>query len=389
MNLYLTADQVGIESGGGIVTANEVEALKLLGPCEVWDRDRLLVGRLGAVQDPWGWDNLGQGRLAAVGVAGIEYRLAHMYAGTFSKVIDLLRQDNCKVTYTAAAHSIDDSRLAHTELGIPYDFPHLTDPEQWQRYLRGYLLADVLVCPSTHSANVMRSYGRTGPIEIIPHGCHIPQVPIQPQPDRFTVGYLGSYMPDKGVRFLLEAWKKLDYKDATLLLGGRDSISHYVQDLIAQFAFDGKCDIVAEVDSVESPKKVTRLQIRPKASGGVVECVGWVDNVGDFYNRCSLYCQPSVTEGQGIEILEAMAHGRPVIASTGAGGADVIPHTWRFAARDVNTMAFKIDMYRKYILPNADLTVQGQYWRTEAEKYTWPKIKERYVAMWQKLLKGE
>lgn len=265
MNLYLTADQVGIETGGGVVTANEADALQTVGDTWTWDRSTLQNVPLMEFEekaDPWVWDSRACTLLG--GSVTPPLKLAHFYAGTFSRTVAALRERGCKVTYTAAAHSVEASRFAHTELGIPYDFPHLTDPEQWQRYLKGYLLADVLVCPSTHSADVMRSYGRTGPIEIIPHGCYLPDAPIQPQPERFTVGYLGSYGPDKGVRFLLEAWKKLDYKDAMLLLGGRDSQSPFVDALIQNFG------------------------------GGNIERVGWLDNVGDFYNRCSLYVQPSV-----------------------------------------------------------------------------------------------
>lgn len=363
MNLYLTADQIGIQSGGGCVTYHESEALKSLGLCEVWGREQ--IDKEG--MEPWKWDTEAKGYARWKWGIGAIYRedgpfplsLVHCYAGTFSKTIEAVQFNGCKVTYTAAAHSVEESRRAHLELGLPYDFPHLTDPEQWQRYLRGYLLADVLVCPSRHSADVMQSYGRTGPIEIIPHGCDIPTASVAPPPERFTVGYLGSYGPDKGVRYLLEAWKQLGYKDAVLLLGGRDSQSPFTDALINHFG------------------------------GGNIELVGWVDNISDFYNRCSLYVQPSVTEGFGIEVLEAMAHGRPVIASTGAGAADVIPRTWRFASRDVNNLAFKIDMFRKYVMPHMQYDGERNWWRNEARKYTWDIIRGRYVAMWQKLLEGK
>lgn len=398
MRLYLTADQVGIETGGGLVTHHESEALKSLGPCEVVGRERLTNHPSG---DPWCWDLHALARVRDWEQASVQgwmkwFSVVHCYAGTFSRTVEELQERGCKVTYTAAAHSVEDSRQAHLELGIPYDFPHLTDPEQWQRYLRGYLLADVLVCPSQHSAAVMRSFGRTGPIEIIPHGCDLPKcptccgsgdtavrkyvatevtinsgmekcwkcggsgiAPVALQPERFTVGYLGSYGPDKGVRYLLEAWKKLNYKDATLLLGGRDSQSPFVDALINHFG------------------------------GGNIERVGWLDNVSEFYNRCSLYIQPSVTEGFGIEVLEAMAHGRPVLASNGAGASDVIPRTWRFASKDANNLAFKIDMFRKYVMPHMEYDSPKNWWRDEANKYSWDVIRGKYVAMWQNLLGGK
>ena len=49
-----------------------------------------------------------------------------------------------------------------------------------------------------------------------------------------------------------------------------------------------------------------------------------VDNVGKMYNSCSVYVQPSVTEGFGIPVLEAMAYARPVIVTEGAGVYELV-----------------------------------------------------------------
>lgn len=348
-NLMITADKVGLETGGGLVTSQEWQALQTLGPCEMWDRERL-QGEfyLGGNVDPWGWD-----RSASVNTRRREYAVAHLYAGTFTTTVQELQAAGCKVTYTAAAHSIEASRQAHLDLGLPYDYPHLTDPTLLQRYLGGYLAADVLICPSQHSAEVMRGLGRMGRIEVIPHGCRLPEK-VAPLPGRFVVGYLGSFGPDKGVRYLLESWKRLAYKDATLVLAGRDSTSPWAQHLVRTFG------------------------------GGNIRLMGWVNKVSDFYNSISLYVQPSVSEGFGCEVLEAMAHGRAVLCSRSTGAADVLgaDEYQTFPAGNAEELANVIDDAKTiYSLPD-----YGSHNREKAEAFTWDKIRARYVNVWRSLL---
>lgn len=357
MNLFITADKVGTQSGGGLVTHHEYEALKTLGDVQLYGRGQVDTTNYG--EEPWCWDvcvgsEVHRQRMAKENGAVIQQpRLAHLYAGTFSQTVSELKKLGCKITYTAAAHDVQASRLEHEKLGMQYNYPHLTQPDLWARYLRGYMEADVLITPSTHSAQVMRAFGCTNRIEVIPHGCEIPKR-IAPLPKLFTVGYLGVCTgPDKGVRYLLEAWRKLDYKDAILVLGGRDSTHPFTISLVRAFG------------------------------GGNIQLRGWVDNVSDFYDSISLYVQPSVTEGFGIEVLEALAHDRPVICSRGAGAADIVPSGFLVPGHlvpscDVDALAAKIDEVRYRMIWDRP--------QQFAHPFTWDKIRRRYVDLWKSLL---
>lgn len=346
MNLMITADRIGEASGGGLVVTNEAEALKQLGPCEVYDGSKL--GN--QPNDPWGYDAR-VFQLLTTTLFLEPFKLSHFYAGTFSDTVRGLKSNGIKVTYTAAAHDIKVSREEHEKLGLAYHYPHLTQPEQFERYVRGYLEADVLVCPSKHSAGVMRGFGAKNRIEIIPHGCCLPKE-IKPFPKTFTVGYLGAAGPDKGLRYLLEAWKKLNYKDAILKIGGRDATSPFMLSLVERFG------------------------------GGSIYLAGWQDAVEDFYGSVSVYCQPSASEGFSCEVIEAMANGRPVLCSDGAGACDRVPPEWIFPARNADALAEKIDGVRR----DGDLQGPGFIAHEHAKYFTWDKIRARYVKLWKELL---
>jgi len=351
--LYLTADRVGMQSGGGIVTYQESRALAELASEDgtdfnLVDRKRIEgLPESSGLGDPWCWDH------KAYYSFGNRVKLAHLYAGTFSDSVAKLKSFGAKVTYTAAAHDINESRKAHLELGISYDYPHLTDPDLWRRYVGGYLGADVVVCPSTLSANVMRSFGAKR-VEVIPHGCYLPEGKLE-FPTQFVVGYLGSLGADKGVRYLLEAWKNLAYKDAILVLGGSDSQTPWADYLIRTYG------------------------------GGTIVQLGWVKDVSDFYNGISLYVQPSVSEGFGIEVLEAMAYGRNVLCSTGAGACDLIVPEYQFPSGAINTLAKKIDQ-QKLDFGTREAMEDSKHVRDRASAFTWDKIRARYQDLWRSLL---
>lgn len=361
--LYVTADKIGTPTGGGLVTAQEVQALEEFAQVKgeeivKWGRDELIGG-----SDPWGWDIIASEKWARedykLSLDNTQFKLAHFYSGSFSRLVGRLKAANCKTTFTCAAHRVCDSKKAHEDLGIPYNYPHLTEKDQWKMYSEGYFDADVLIVPSKHSELVvneqMDDLGITKrpKVIVIPHGCEVPFEGIKPLPGTFIVGYMGSVGCDKGLRYLLAAWKKLNYKNAILRLAGNESTSGFAMELIRNFG------------------------------GGSIHCVGWQDKISNFYNGISLYVQSSATEGFGLEVLEAQAHGRVSLCSDHAGAADIVHESCRFPACNVDALAEKIDEVKT----SWDLEARGILAKEEAKKYTWIKIRERYKEVWRNLLK--
>jgi glycosyltransferase involved in cell wall biosynthesis len=118
---------------------------------------------------------------------------------------------------------------------------------------------------------------------------------------------------------------------------------------------------------------------------GGVEVSGWVGEVTDaelaeLYRgaRCVLY--PSLYEGFGLPVLEAMACGTPVVTSRGtateevAGGAAVLvdPH-------DVEAIA---DGIAQAELQRAELVPLGS---ARAAGFTWDRAADAVEALWKEL----
>ena len=120
----------------------------------------------------------------------------------------------------------------------------------------------------------------------------------------------------------------------------------------------------------ESPASTTSVEV--------------VEDVSDFYNQLSLYIQPSITEGFGIEVLEAMAHARPVLCSDGAGARDVVPAAMWFVRGDVADLAGALDTEKSMSGKQPDyLTNLGNSCREWASYYTWDKIRVHYQDLWR------
>jgi glycosyltransferase involved in cell wall biosynthesis len=67
-----------------------------------------------------------------------------------------------------------------------------------------------------------------------------------------------------------------------------------------------------------------RAEVRQLGLEGTVKFLGWVANLQPTFARWTIFVQPSLEEGLGISILEAMAAGLPVIASAVGGIPEIV-----------------------------------------------------------------
>ncbi len=77
---------------------------------------------------------------------------------------------------------------------------------------------------------------------------------------------------------------------------------------------------------------VVRWEIERREVGDVVRLAGRLSNeeLSDLYRRCAVFCLPAIvdsrgeTEGLGVVLIEAMSHGKPVVASRLGGIVDAV-----------------------------------------------------------------
>lgn len=112
-------------------------------------------------------------------------------------------------------------------------------------------------------------------------------------PDVFTIAYLSSILPAKGLDILLEALEILLSKGrrVRLRIAGAVMAQRYWRDLQPRLMGPGLAPHVEVLGEVNLPGKVALLQ------------------------SCSVFCQPSrIYEVRGLTVLEALAAGAPVVA---------------------------------------------------------------------------
>jgi glycosyltransferase involved in cell wall biosynthesis len=166
---------------------------------------------------------------------------------------------------------------------------------------------DLVLTPSAHTQNRIREYGYGGEIRVTPLAptTLFPQILGRPIQDLATlqekpfVLYLGNLEPRKGVKDLIEAWTRSKAKNFVrlLILGKSAYLSEEIDSAIAD-AKNRNIDILHLGFVTESFKAEALLRAR-------------------------LMVYPSLDEGFGIPVLDAMSAGLPVITTTGGSLPEV------------------------------------------------------------------
>ncbi|MGO8794327.1 MAG: glycosyltransferase family 4 protein [Candidatus Sulfotelmatobacter sp.] len=169
--------------------------------------------------------------------------------------------------------------------------------------------ANLVIAPSRYSADkIQQLYEISQAPRVVPEPIDLENWqsllksnPAQPADGKFTVLTVCRFYPRKRLPILLAAAGRLRRKIPGL-----------------------EFRIVGDGPEAGRLKSICRNK-------NLLETVTWLGNLSQAdlareYNRCHIFCLPSVQESFGIVFLEAMASGKPIVAARAAAVPEVVKH---------------------------------------------------------------
>ncbi len=231
--------------------------------------------------------------------------------------------------------------------------------------------ADKIIAVSSYTAeNILEeNKNLADKIEIIPNGVDInrfnPDIPrdivrknMKISCDERVILFIGRLDFNKGIKYLIEAFSKLKIPKVKLIIVGRGPLKDQIKQLIEKLNLSKKVQLLENVTDETLPQ---------------------------IYRASDIFVLPSLMEGFGISILEAMASGIPCIGTTAGGAVDIISSNngILIPPADINSLrdAMKILltddlMYRRF-------SIQC---RKKAEGFSWDHVVERTINVYESLI---
>jgi glycosyltransferase involved in cell wall biosynthesis len=266
---------------------------------------------------------------------------------------------------TAIAYPATDAPVVVTV----HDLSFLRDVRHATRYghrffRRGTDLARrharIVVCPSQASADECAAAGfDPGRVRVVPWGVRSERVPEEQVAsvraafglERPYVMFAGTVEPRKNLPALLDAFSRLDRRDVDLVLAGPDGWNEDVGAAISRL--DGRVHAVGFVP---------RRQLESLLAGADV------------------FCYPSIQEGFGLPVLEAMAQGTAVVTSAGTATSEVAGDTGVLIdPHDVGALAGAIERLLDDPAERERLGAAGQ---VRARTFTWARTADAYAEIY-------
>jgi len=203
----------------------------------------------------------------------------------------------------------------HQRWGVPFLAP---GPHIVRREEEIYATADAITVGSNVSRRSFIDMGVPAEkVHVIPYGVRLDKFKLiePPAADRFDVLFAGQISLRKGIPYLLEAFHRLRHPHKSLTLVG--GVQDELRPLLAKLPTED----VTFTGSLPQPELARRM------------------------SRSHVLVLPSVEEGFGMVMAQAMATGCPVIASDATGAEHLFADGqagFIFPSRDVDTLAKRL-----------------------------------------------
>jgi len=223
-------------------------------------------------------------------------------------------------------------------------------------------LADLVICPSSAARDSVLKHCPISPsVVVVPYGVAPPRehkTKSRSSTDVLKILFVGALVPHKGIHRLFRALSRMRSKRIHLTLAGY-WLPSFRTWLDRRYAIE--YDFVGKI---------------PR------------DRVWDLYHQHHLLVLPSLYEGFGLVLLEAMASGLPVVAARRTAGADIVEEGktgFLVEAEDDDALQ---SAFGEALTRQADLTEMGRCARIAARQYSWDNYRARLVATVAEQLAG-
>ena len=164
--------------------------------------------------------------------------------------------------------------------------------------------------------------------------------------------FLARIVPEKGLHYLIEAYKQIETDKKLVIAGGVSHSSEYAEEIQRQAASDDRIIFTGFVEG---------------------------DELWELFHNTRLYVLPSDVEGMPLTLLEAMSCGAECLVSDIPETANVLgEYGYTFKKGDVNDL--RQNIIAALAAPKRDKTAQVQYIK---ENYSWDKVTERTLEIYR------
>lgn len=222
--------------------------------------------------------------------------------------------------------------------------------------------ADEIIVLSEGVQNYFKdTYGRK--TVFIPNGVNRPAI-REPQLIKEKFGldkddyilFLGRLVPEKGISYLIEAFKQINTDKKLVIAGGSSDRDEFLQDL-KKIAKDDK-----------------RISFTGFVQGQLLE---------ELYSNAYVYVLPSDLEGMPLSLLEAMSYGNCCVVSDIAECAEVVED------KAVVFQKSNVEQLKEKLQDLCDHPEKVQSYKNSAsnficQKYNWDDVVDKTIALYRK-----
>jgi glycosyltransferase involved in cell wall biosynthesis len=236
----------------------------------------------------------------------------------------------------------------------------------WKLYeKRDLASARVFCATSAEEAMSIRNCDCQQPIAVVPNGVYLPERRVRPLRGLGprTALFLSRIHPKKGLLVLVEAWKIARPRGWRVVVAGPDEGGH---------------------------RKTVEEAVAAAGLRDVFEFVGPARDEAKarLFEEADIFVLPTMSENFGLVVAEALAHGLPVITTTGAPWKGLREHTCGWWVRpEAGELANAIREATAHSEDEREeMGARGRVWMEQ--EYSWPSVAKRMRSVYEWILGG-